>query len=87
MSVRPQCLVNTRPLLAEVGAQDLAQRGMAADRTGACWRALTWLCGVTLPPALELEAEQVLMGLSLPVSGFINISQFLVVKYLLIGRW
>lgn len=87
MSVRAQCLINALPLLAVVDTEDLAQQGMAADRTGACWQALTRLHGVTFPAALELGAEQVLMGLSLPVSGFINIPQFLVVKYLLIGQW
>lgn len=84
MSVGAQCLVSVPPLLAVV---DLVQRGMAADRTGACWQALAQLRAVTFSAALELGAEQVLVGLGLPVSGFINISQLLVAKYLLIGHW
>lgn len=60
MSVGAQCLVSALLLLAVVDAEDLAQRGMAADRTGACWQALTQLHGVTFPAALELGAEQVL---------------------------
>ena len=57
--------------------------GTAAGGTGAGWQAWTRRHGLTFPAALELGTEQVLMGLSLPVSGFINISHFLVLKYLL----
>lgn len=85
MSVRTGCIVSA--LLAAADAEDLVQQGMAADTAGACWPTWARLCGVTFPAALELGAEQVLMGLGLPMSVFVNVSQFFVVKCLLVGHW